>query len=151
MAEGTFVVVEADAETAVLRDVADARVHAVGDHPDLAVGEVVEATLEPDPPLELSWTVAELHDRRTVTVEAVAEPPTRQARELAPEAVGGLATTERAGEGELHVLRVAPEDTASAVEDVLEDRATLARAARLGVGRVEVRSADGVVAVRYLP
>lgn len=151
MAAGTYVVVEADAQTAVLRDVDDAQVHTVEDHPDLAVGEVVTATLEPEPPLEVTWTVAEVDDRRRVTVEAVAEPPTRQARELAPEAVGEVATTERAGSGELHVLRVAPEDTASAVDDVLADPATRARAARLGVTRVEVRSDDGVVAVRYLP
>jgi hypothetical protein len=59
---------------------------------------------------------------------------------------------ERAGTGELHVLTVPEERTGAAVEDVLADReATLSRAARLGVARVEVRSAPGVVVVRYLP
>jgi len=44
------------------------------------------------------------------------------------------------------------EDTADAVSDVIDDReATLSRAARLGVNRVEVRSEPGVVSVRYMP
>ena len=58
---------------------------------------------------------------------------------------------ERAGTGELHVLTVPDGETEAAVADVLEDEATLARAARLGVERVEVRSEPGVVSVRYLP
>ena len=48
---------------------------------------------------------------------------------------------------------VADENVADAVTDVLDDEATLVRAARLGVNRVEVRSdvEAGVVSVRYLP
>ncbi len=151
MAEGTFLVTEADAESAVVRDVATGQVHTLAEDHDLAVGEVLVATLEPEPPLEVAWTVADVDRRWTVTVEAVDEPPTRQARELAPDAVGEVATTERAGEGEVHVLSVPPDGTAAAVEDVRDDQETLARAARLGVGRVEIRADDGVVAVRYLP
>ena len=58
---------------------------------------------------------------------------------------------ERAGEGELHVITVPEEETEQATADVLEDEATLTQAAKLGVARVEVRAADGVVSVRYLP
>jgi hypothetical protein len=40
----------------------------------------------------------------------------------------------------------------AAVADVLDDEEGLRlRAARLGVNRVEVRSAEGVVSVRYVP
>lgn len=151
MTEGTFLVTHADEASAVLRDVADGQVHTLEDNPGLEAAEVLSATIEPRPPMDVTWTVAEIDERRSVTVEAVDEPPTRQERELVPDDVGEVATTERAGEGELHVLSVPPEATDSAVEEVLEDQATLERAARLGVGRVEVRSADGVVAVRYLP
>jgi hypothetical protein len=42
-------------------------------------------------------------------------------------------------------------ETEAAVADVREDEATLVRAARLGVDRVEIRSETGVVSVRYLP
>jgi len=67
------------------------------------------------------------------------------------QAVGDLVREERAGTGEIHVLKV-PEGTADeAAQDVLEDEATLARAARLDAVRVEVRSADDIVNVRYLP
>lgn len=151
MTQGTFLVTAADDDSAVLRDVDAGQVHTLADNPDLEAGEVLAGTLEPEPPLAVTWRVAEIDERRTVVVEAVDEPPTRQARDLAPEEVGDVAITERAGEGEVHVLTVPPAETASAVGDVLDDEATLARAARLGVGRVEVRAADGVLAVRYLP
>jgi hypothetical protein len=49
------------------------------------------------------------------------------------------------------VLTVPDDGTEQAVADVLEDEATFSRAARLGVGLVEVRSEPGVVSVRYLP
>jgi hypothetical protein len=66
--------------------------------------------------------------------------------------VGELSRKERAGTGELHVMTVPEEATEAAVDDVVEDReATLVRAARMGVARVEVRSEPGVVVVRYMP
>ena len=63
-----------------------------------------------------------------------------------------LTRRERAGTGEIHVLTVTESDTEAAVADVLADTEGLrSRAARLGVERVVVRSAPGVVCVRYLP
>jgi hypothetical protein len=71
---------------------------------------------------------------------------------MAADQPGGEVTRrERAGTGELHVLSVPEADTEQAVADVLADEATLVRAARLGVGRVEVRNEPGLVSVRYLP
>jgi len=150
---GTFVVTHAEAGSAILQDAADSRVHTLESNPDLEAGDVVEATLEAVPPMEATWEVAEIETRRTVAVERAAEPPTKQAREAAADQpVGELTRIERAGTGELHVITVPDEGTEQAVADVLDDEAGLvARAARLGVDRVEVRAADGVVSVRYLP
>lgn len=150
---GTFVVTHADEGSAVLQDAADGQVHALESNPDLAPGDVLEATLEAVPPMEATWEVAEILARREVEVTRAAEPPTGQAREAAAaQPVGELTRIERAGTGELHVITVPEGTTEGAVADVLDDEAGLvARAARLGVDRVEVRAADGVLSVRYLP
>jgi len=149
---GTFLVTHADTEGAVLRDVRDSQVHTLADNPGVEAGEVIEGTVAPEPPMEVAWRLVEVEARRTVTVERSEEPPTAQAVDLAAEqSVGDLTRRERAGEGELHVLTVRANRTEDATADVVEDEATLDRAARLGVSRVEVRAANGVVSVRYLP
>jgi hypothetical protein len=49
-------------------------------------------------------------------------------------------------------MTVPEETTEQAVADVVDDReATLVRAARMGVARIEIRSEPGVVVVRYMP
>ena len=152
MKEGTFVVTEADEESAVLRDVTDSQIHTLGSNPGLAVGEAIEATLAPEPPMEVVWDVEETTRQFSVSVEESAEPPTQQALDLAADQpVGEVATRERAGTGEVHVLTVPEADTEATVADVLDDDATVERAARIGVERVEIRSEPGVVSVRYLP
>jgi hypothetical protein len=173
--QGTFLVV-ADDGAVVVRDVSTGQVHTLaddatagvasesapesdedgegesGDGLDLTAGEVLEATLEPEPPLEVAWRVVDVSGRRTIPVERSDERPTGQARAVAADQpVGEVTTVERAGEGELHVLTVPADRTESAAEDVRTDEATRSRAARLGVDRVEIRAADGVVSVRYLP
>lgn len=150
--QGTFYVASADEGTAVLHDVQTSQVHTLAENPGVEPGEVVEATIEPQPPLDAVWSVVDISGRRTITVERSPEPPTQQARELAADqAVGELTTRERAGEGELHVITVPGEQTDQAAADVVDDEATVTRAARLGVDRVEVRADDGVLSVRYLP
>lgn len=153
MKEGTFLVTHADEASAVLRDVADGQVHTLADNPGVEAGVVVEAAIEPEPPMEVAWQVTDLRSQRTIPVERSAEPPTQQARDIAADqSVGEITRRERAGTGEVHVLTVPPTDTDDAVSDVLADEETVARAARLGVARVEVRAAEtGVVSVRYLP
>jgi hypothetical protein len=152
MKTGTFVVTEADAESAVLRDVSDGQIHTLGSNPDLEVGVAVEGTLAPEPPMDVVWTVEEIERQFTVSVEEHDEPPTQRARETAADQpVGEVTTHERAGTGEVHVLTVPEESTEGAVADVRDDEATVERAARLGVERVEIRSEPGVVSVRYLP
>jgi hypothetical protein len=154
MKEGTFLVTNVDEESVVLRDVTDSQVHTLDENPGVETGEVLEATIEPQPPMEVVWEVVELNAQRTIPVEESMEPPTRQAQEIAADQPAGDVTREeRAGTGEVHVLTVPPARTADAVADVLADEETVARAARLEVVRVEVRSdADaGIVSVRYLP
>lgn len=149
---GTFLVTHVDEASAVLRDVDDAEVHTLGEPADLSVHEVLEATLAAEPPMAVTWTIESVTDRRTVETAESQESPTTLARDLAAEQdVGDVTRHERAGEGEVHVLTVPEERTDAAVTDVLDDEETLARAARLGAERVEVRSEPGLVSVRYLP
>jgi hypothetical protein len=150
--QSTFLVTHAEERSAVLRDVHDGQIHTLTEHPDLSAEDVLEATLRAVAPMELNWQVVDVERKQTVPVEESPESPTRQAREIAADQpTGDVTRCERAGEGELHVLSVPADQTADAAADVLDDEATLTRAARLGVSRVEVRAADGVVSVRYLP
>lgn len=151
--EGTFLVTAAEASSAVLRNVETGRVHALSSNPGVERGEVVEGAVAPDPPMNVSYRLIETESRRSVPIERSPEPPTAHSVELAAEqAVGDLTREPRAGTGEVHVLTVPADGTDDAVADVLDDDEQLrARAARLGVARVEIRSEPGVVSVRYLP
>lgn len=151
--EGTFVVTHAEADSAVLKDVDAGQVHTLGENPGVEVGDVLDATLAPEPPLEVTWQVVAVETRRSITVETSGEPPTQQERDIAAaQSVGELTREERAGKGEIHVITVPDAETDDAVADVVADEGTLARAARMpAVNRVEVRFEPGVVSVRYLP
>ena len=151
--EGTFLVTAAEADSAVFRDVADGQVHPLSSNPGVAVDEIVEGSIAPDPPLNVTWQVVDVVERREIAIRESDEPPTARTRDVAADqAVGELTRQERAGEGEWHVITVPEADTAEAVRDVLADEESLReRAARLGVSRVEVRSDPGIVSVRYLP
>jgi len=149
--EGTFLVTEADPDAAVLRDVSDGQVHPLAANPGLESGAIVEATLTAEPPMEVTWS-AEIEASREIELLEADLEPTVHAREAAAEqAEGELTPLERAGEGEVHVLSVGTEAVEDAVADVLEDEATVERAARLGAVRVEVRTGEDFVSVRYLP
>ncbi len=151
---GTFVVTHAEDDDAVVRDVDTAQIHTLSSNPGLEVRDVLEATVAPDPPLEVTWQVIEVAARRQIEVVDSDLEPTVASKDAAADAeVGDLVRTERAGTGEIHVLSVPPEEVDDAAADVLEDLETVARAARLGVVRVEVRRSreDGVLSVRYLP
>lgn len=149
---GTFVVTHVDGESAVLTDVADAHVHTLSAHPDVTTDEVIEATIRAEPPMEVTWEIATMHDRRTIPIEHSPESPTKLAVDIAAEqSVGDVTRREREGNGEIHILSVPAGETDQAVTDVREDDETLRRAARLDVDRVEIRAKEGVVSVRYLP
>ncbi|MXV63482.1 hypothetical protein GS429_15745 [Natronorubrum sp. JWXQ-INN-674] len=151
---GTFVVTHAEADSAIVRDVETAQVHTLASNPGVEVHDVLEATVAPDPPLEVTWQVVEIDDRRSIELVDSDLEPTQHSKELAADAdVGDLLQEERAGTGEIHVFRVPVDEVETAAQDVLEDEETIARAARLEAVRVEVRRApdDGVLSVRYLP
>lgn len=152
--ESTFLVTHADDESAVLKDTADSQVHTLSSNPGVEADDALDATIMPEGAMEIAWEVVEIEERRSLTVERSEEPPTAQECEIAAaQDEDELTTRERAGIGELHVFTVPSEQVEDAVSDVLEDEATLVRAARLGVNRVEIRSDEGagVVSVRYLP
>jgi hypothetical protein len=150
---GTFLVTAADDDSAVLADVDDGQVHTLATNPGVEEGEAIEGTVAPEPPLDVAWRLVDVAEQWTISVEESSESPTTLEREVAAEqAVGELTRRERAGVGEIHVLTVTESETEDAVADVLDDEEGLrSRAARLGVERVVVRSAPGVVSVRYLP
>nr|WP_049947912.1 DUF5812 family protein [Candidatus Halobonum tyrrellensis] len=150
--EGVFLVTHADEGSAVVRNVDSGQVHTLSTNPGVEEGDAVEGVVAPDPPMNVSWQLVEIDDRRSVPIERSSESPTRQSLDIAADQpTGELARRERAGEGEIHVLTVPEADTERAVEDVVSDDVTRARALRMGVDRVEVRSAPGVVVVRYMP
>lgn len=150
--QSTFLVTAADDESAVVRDVDGGQVHTLDENPGVAAEEVLEATLEPVEPMGVTWRVVDVAGRRSIPIERVEEAPTQRVREIAADQpVGEISRQERAGEGEIHVITVPDERTDDAAADVLADETTRERAARLGVDRVEIRTADGVVSVRYLP
>jgi len=149
---GRFLVTEADDDTAVLRDVDTGQVVTLDEHPDPALErrEVIEGTVAPKPPAEVVWGIESVDRRLAVEVIDSDLEPTTRARDLAADlAPGDLATRERAGDGEIHVIGV--DDPEAAATDVVEDEETVARAARLGAVRVEVRRGEEFLSVRYLP
>jgi len=150
MKTSTFLVTAADAETATLRDVIDQQVITLSANPGLEADDVIEGTVEPEPPLEVAYQLTDIERQWQIPIERSDESPTQLSQEIAAEqADGEITKRERAGSGEFHVLTVPDAETAA--EDILDDVATLERAARLGVDRVTVRVGDGVVSVRYLP
>ncbi|QLK24857.1 DUF5812 family protein [Natrinema zhouii] len=150
----TFVVTHAEDESAVVRDVDTAQVHTLASNPGLEVHDVLEATVAPEPPMDVTWEVIDVADRRTIDLVDSDLEPTQHEKELAADSeLGDLVQEERAGTGEIHVFRVPEGEVEPAAQDVLADEETIARAARIEAVRVEVRRSadDGVLSVRYLP
>ncbi|MFW5919793.1 MAG: DUF5812 family protein, partial [Halanaeroarchaeum sp.] len=143
---GTFLVTETDPESAVLRNVETGQIHALAEQFDPAFesGEVLSATIRSVPPMEVTWELVEVEGRRTIEVIDSDLSPTRQAETLAEgEPPGEVIREEREGPGEIHVVTVPEGEAEQAARDVLEDEQTVARAARLGAVRVEVRTGEG--------
>jgi len=146
---GTFLVTAADEDSAVLRDVSGGQVHALGRNPDVAEGDVLDATIAPEPPLEVTWAVEEITARRSVAVERVDEPPSERAREAARDLDSGEIETLASEAGETHVIAVPAHRIDDAAAEVAADDGTRERAAALGAERVSVRAGEDFVSVRY--
>jgi hypothetical protein len=146
----SYLVTHAEAASAVVRDVVTGQVHTLAEHPSLHAGEVLQATVRPEPPLGVTSRIASLEERRDVPVAVSDEPPTAHERSMAGE-LGEVNRFERAGTGEIHVMRVPADTLEETVEDLQSDEEVIARAARLGVDRVEIRCESQLLAIRYLP
>lgn len=151
--EGTFLVTAADEESAVLKDVDDGQVLTLSSNPGVEVDDAVEGVVAADPPMNVTYQLVEIERRWPLSIEVSDESPTKRSSDIGEEGtVGELDRRERAGHGEVHVITVPEGEGEDAAKEVAEDReATLTRAARLGVNRVEIRYSGSVVAVRYVP
>jgi hypothetical protein len=148
--KGRYLATHTDDDAAVLRDVDSGQVHTLSENPGLETGDVLDGTVAPDLPMEITYSVVSVERRRQISVEVSEEPPTAQERDLAGE-IGAVTRRKRAGTGEIHVIAVPEAETDAAVAEIQTDKETLARAARLDVNRVEIRHTSGVVSVRYMP
>lgn len=152
-ASGTFYVKYATDVSVTLHEVNTGQIFTLIENPGVENHDIVEATLEAQPPMEVSYLVDELETIYTVPVETSPEPPTRQVEQIADEMDEmEAAAIDREGEGEIHILRVASDNVEQTAEELHEDEMTYKNAARYGVNRVEIRTDEsGIVSVRYLP
>jgi len=152
---GTFYVKYAQQTSVTLHDVETAKICTLIENPGFERHEIVEGRLKAQPPMGVSYLVEELDAHYAVPVELSAEAPTSQVRDIAADLeVGDALAIEREGKGEIHIIRLEPEQTSAAAEGLLDDEMTYKNAARYDdVERVELRTDEerGIVSVRYLP
>lgn len=152
-ATGTFYVKYATDSSVTLHEVDTSQIFTLIENPGFENHDIVEASLVAQPPMEVSYLIDELESHYSIPVETSPEPPTGQIQELAADMDEMEAVAiDREGEGEIHVLRVAPDNVERTAEELHEDEMTYKNAARYGVGRVEIRTDEsGIVSIRYLP
>lgn len=153
-ASGLFYVKHVEEESVTFHEVNSGQIFTILGNPGLERHEVVEADLVAQPPMEVSYLVEEIDSQRMIPVEESPEQPTQHVQEVAAEMEAGQATAiDRAGEGEIHILRVETDTVDRTVEELHDDEMTYKNAARYGIDRVEIRSdeAAGTVSIRYLP
>lgn len=153
-ASGTYYVKYATDSSITLHDVDTAQIFTVIENPGVESNDIIEADLMAQPPMEVSYLVTELHERKTIPVTRSDEPPTQQILEAGERMdVGQAVAIDREGTGEIHVLRVEPNRIEDIPEELEADEMTYKNAARYGVNRVEIRTATepAIVSIRYLP
>ena len=151
---GTFYVKYAQESAVTLHEVNTAQICTLIENPGFENHDIIEATLVAQPPMQVSYLVQDLEAHYSIPIERSPEPPTQQVRGVAGDIeIGEAVAIEREGEGEIHILRVDPEDTERTAEELDEDEMTYKNAARYGAEHVEVRTDEdeGVVSIRYLP
>jgi hypothetical protein len=151
---GRFYVKHTEDVAVTLHEIDSEQIVTLIENPDLETHQIIDATLAENPPLGVSYIVEEIHSQETIPVEDSEEPPTRQVERIASDMeINQAVAIEREGEGEIHVLRVEPDNVTETAEGIEEDETTYKNAARYGIDRVEVRTddADGIVSIRYLP
>ncbi|MDR9411787.1 MAG: DUF5812 family protein [Haloquadratum sp.] len=150
---GRFVVLAADADALMLRAVDSARVLTLIDPPAFDRWTVLDATLVSADALGLTMRAAAVEDHFTVALVAQDERPTTRSRAAAATLpAGGSTFLPRQDAGGTDVIALAAADHTAARQQLAADvEPIVLRAARLDVRRVELRSAPGVLTVRYLP
>lgn len=151
---GRFYVKHTEEIAVTLHEIGTEQIYTLVENPGLETHQILDATIAENPPLGVSYVVEEIHSQETLPVEYSDEPPTRQVQRLVTDMEHDQAVAiEREGEGEIHILHVAPDDVAATAEYVDDDERTYKNAARFGVERVEVRTDEeqGIVSIRYLP
>ena len=153
---GRFYVKHTEDVAVTLHEIGTEGIYTLVENPGLEVHQILDATLVENPPLGVSYLIEELHEQRTVPVEYSDELPTRQVQQLATDMEHDQAAAierEGEGEGEIHIIHVAPEDVAETAEYLDDDETTYKNAAEFGVERVEIRTDEdaGIVSIRYLP
>jgi len=151
---GRFYVKHTEDVAVTLHEVDTGQIFTLVENPDLEVHQILDATIQENPPLGVSYVVDEIHEVKTIPVEYSDEPPTSQVQTLVTDMeYDQAAAIEREGEGEIHVIHVEPAQTADAAADLDDDETTYKNAARFGVERVEIRTDEdeGIVSIRYLP
>ena len=154
-AYGTFYVKYAEDTALTLHEVETGQIFTVIENPGIETHEIIEASLVAQPPMEVSYLIDDLDAQYSVAVDVSDEAPTQTVRDLAGELDAGESLPiNRKGKGEIHILRVDPDEVERIVEELPEDELTHKNAARYDdVDRVEIRSDAemGLVSVRYLP
>lgn len=150
---GRFVVTVADEATLLMRGVDSAQVLTVTDPTDLERWTVVDATLVHADALGLTMRAASIDHQFMVQVVEQEERPTSRSRSVVTSLDAGASTfLPRQDAGGTDVIALADADHIAARRTMAADLEPLVmRAARLDVRRVELRSAPGILSVRYLP
>lgn len=153
---GTFYVKHAEEVSVTLHEVDTAQICTLVENPGFERHEIVEATLKEQPPMGVSYLIEELDSQYSIPVERSSESLTTHVRGIGSEEleVGDAIAIEREGKGEIHILRVEPDQASDTVEELLDDEMTYKNAARNSeVSRVEIRADEdvGVVSIRYMP
>ncbi len=153
-AAGTFYVKYAEESAVTLHEVESGQIFTLIENPGVEAHDIIEASLVAQPPMEVSYLVDEMDDHYSIPVETSPEPPTSHVRDIAMDLdFGESIPIDREGEGEIHILRIEPDDVERVADELHTDELTYKNAARYAVGRVEIRTddEDGVVSIRYLP
>jgi hypothetical protein len=153
-ASGTFYVKFAEESAVTLHEVDTGQIFTLIENPGVEAHDIIEASLVAQPPMEVSYRVDEMDDQYSIPVETSPEPPTSHVQDIAMDlSFGESLAIDREGEGEIHILRIEPDDVGQVAEELHSDELTYKNAARYAVGRVEIRTddEDGIVSIRYLP
>lgn len=151
---GTFYVKFAEEKAVTLHNVDTAEINTLIENPGLETHDIIEAELIAQPPMEMSYLIKELRDHYSIDVETSPEPPTTQVMEIGEQMdEDEVIAIEREGNGEIHILKIAPENVARTADSLDDDEKPYKNAADVGVDRVEIRTDEdeGIISIRYLP